>query len=78
VGAQPLLAEPTREALRAAVEPATLVVMGFPARWPAASGEGRPAALRAGPPALLVQRGIRPGALAPRESRTRFSWSLEA
>jgi hypothetical protein len=31
----------------------------------------------ASPPVLLVQRGARPGGLAPGESRTRFSWSLE-
>jgi DNA-binding SARP family transcriptional activator len=68
VTAEPLLAEPTREALRAAVEPATLVVTGFSGRTSVEAGER---------PLLVVQRGVRPGALAPRESRTRFSWSLE-
>src|SRR5206468_1752479 len=28
------------------------------------------------PPTLLVRRGLRPGGLAPRESLTRFTWSL--
>jgi hypothetical protein len=27
---------------------------------------------------VLVHRGPRPGGLAPHESRTRFSWSIEA
>ena len=29
-------------------------------------------------PVLLVHAGPRPGGLAPRESRTRFSWTVEA
>ena len=77
VAAEPLLAEPTREALRAALVPAAVVVTGFPARWPAESGGRQSAVLHAGPPALLVHRGTRPSGLAPRESRTRFSWALE-
>jgi DNA-binding SARP family transcriptional activator len=78
VAAEPLLAEPTGNALRAAVEPATVVVTGFPPRWPAEDlGPSRAALLSAGPPALLVYGGTRPGGLAPRETRTRFSWSLE-
>jgi hypothetical protein len=28
------------------------------------------------PPTLLVHRGPRPGGLAPRGSRTRFTWSI--
>jgi DNA-binding SARP family transcriptional activator len=79
VAAEPLLAEPTEEALRAAVEPATVVVTGFPTRWRAEGlGKARLGLIRAGhPPVLLVHRGTRPGGLAPRESRTRFSWSLQ-
>jgi hypothetical protein len=30
------------------------------------------------PPVLLVHRGPRPGGLAPRQSRTRFTWTLGA
>ena len=30
------------------------------------------------PPVVLVRRGLRPGGLAPRESRTRFTWSIRA
>ena len=79
VAAEPLFADPTSAALLAAVEPATVVVIGFPSRWRAEGlGDLRLALLRSAPaPVLLVHRGTRPGGLAPRESRTRFSWSLE-
>jgi DNA-binding SARP family transcriptional activator len=80
VNTEPMLAEPTEEALMAAVEPATLVVMGISPRW---KREGIGAARRAlvqgaRCPILLVHRGPRPGGLAPRESPTRFTWSIEA
>jgi DNA-binding SARP family transcriptional activator len=79
VAAEPILAEASAEALRAAVEPATVVVTGFPARWPVEPlGGSRSALLGDGPPFSFVHRGTRPSGLAPRESRTRFSWSLEA
>jgi hypothetical protein len=29
-------------------------------------------------PVVLVHRGLRPGGLAPRESATRFTWSIDA
>jgi DNA-binding SARP family transcriptional activator len=76
----PLLAEPTEEALVRAVEPAHVVFAGISPRW---RREGIGAARRtlvrdARPPVVLVHRGLRPGGLAPQESRTRFSWSIEA
>jgi DNA-binding SARP family transcriptional activator len=79
VDTEPILVHPTPEALTEAVEPAGLVVFGISPRWKA---EGIGAARRAlvgsaGSPVLLVHRGPRPGGLAPRESRTRFSWSIE-
>ena len=78
VAAEPLLAEPSHEALQAAVEPATVVLTGFPPRWPRECVRGaRSTLLRVGLPTLLVHRGTRPSGLAPRETRTRFSWSLE-
>jgi DNA-binding SARP family transcriptional activator len=79
VAAEPLFAEPTAAALLAVVEAATVVITGFPSRWRAEGlGDVRLALLRSAPaPVLLVHRGTRPGGLAPRESRTRFSWSLE-
>jgi hypothetical protein len=33
--------------------------------------------LAGGTPVVLVHRGPRPGGLAPTESRTRFSWTLD-
>ncbi len=79
VSSTPLLAEPTEDALVTAVEPATLVVVGIAPRW-RLEGIGtarRALAARARPPVLLVHRAPRPGALAPRDSRTRFTWSLQ-
>jgi DNA-binding SARP family transcriptional activator len=80
VETRPLLAEPTDDALLAAIEGAALVVVGISPRWRREGiGATRRALVRdARPPVLLVHRGIRPSGLAPRESRTRFSWTLEA
>ncbi len=79
VAGESLLVEPTGEALVAAVEPASLVVVGFSPRWRTEGlGDARRALARqARPSTLLVHRGPRPGGLAPRESRTRFTWSIE-
>ena len=76
----PLLADATGGALVAAVQPASVVVAGISPRW---RREGIGAARRAifrdsRRPVVLVHRGPRPGGLAPHESRTRFSWSIEA
>jgi DNA-binding SARP family transcriptional activator len=79
VDTMPLLAKPTEDALIAAVQDATLVVAGVSPRWRREGiGKSRSALVRhARPPVLLVHRGPRPSGLAPRESRTRFSWTLE-
>ena len=79
VAAEPLLVEPAENALVDAVAEATVVVTGLPARWREQGiGEVRDALVGAGgPPVVLVHGGKRPGGLAPRETRTRFSWSLE-
>jgi len=79
VETEPLLADPTEEALVAAVESATVVVIGISSRWRREGiGAVRRALVdRAAPPTLLVHRGPRPGGLAPRASRTRFTWSIE-
>ena len=76
----PVLAEATEQALVAAVEPASVVVAGLSPRWRREGiGATRRALVRsARPSVLLVHRGPRPGALAPRETRTRYSWSIEA
>jgi len=80
VRADPVLADPTAEALLASVESATLIVTGMSERWRREGlGVARRALVRdATAPTLLVHRGPRPSALAPRESRTRFTWSLQA
>jgi hypothetical protein len=80
VESAPLLSDASEEGIVATVERATLVVVGISPRW-RSEGIG---AVRRGlvrhprPPVLLVHRGSRPGGLAPRESRSRFSWSIEA
>jgi DNA-binding SARP family transcriptional activator len=78
VSAEPLLLQPGGEALVGAARDAGLVVLGLSTRWRTEGlGEAR-AALVDGAPGqvLLVRRGLRPGGLAPRETLTRFTWSL--
>ena len=80
VDAEPLLVEPTAESLVAAVEDATVVAVGISPRWRREGiGNTRRALVsHASAPTLLVHRGPRPGGLAPRGTRTRFTWSLES
>jgi DNA-binding SARP family transcriptional activator len=79
VDTEPLLAEPTEDALVAAVADAALVVVGISPRWRSDGiGAMRRALVRAELPVLLTHRGPRPGGLAPRDGRTRFTWSLES
>ena len=81
VETEPVLAEPSEEGLLNAVEPAA---HGRRRRSRSSGGEtgSVPAGVRsfARPraPTLLVHRGLRPGGLAPRGSRTRFTWTLDA
>jgi len=74
----PLLVEPGGQGLARAAEGSGLIVFGLPAGWPERGlGEVRAALAReAGPPTLLVRKGLRPSGLAPERSRTRFTWSL--
>jgi DNA-binding SARP family transcriptional activator len=76
VVAEPQLVELDEGRLLDALDPATLVVMGFPARWPADGLGTTRSTLLDSRPFALVHRGTRPGGLAPRDSWTRFSWSL--
>ena len=75
VVAAPILAPPTTDALLAVVEDGALVIAGIGSRRldPLRSA----LATQARPPTILVHRGPRPGLLAPHESRTRFTWSLQ-
>jgi DNA-binding SARP family transcriptional activator len=80
VDAAPLLADPEPAALVEAVADGAVVAVGVSPRWRVEGiGTARRALVReARPPVLLVHRGLRPGGLAPRESRTRFTWTLGA
>jgi hypothetical protein len=78
VDAEPLLVEPSPQALVAAAHDAGLVVVGLTERW-RHEGVGRArTALAISPhhPTLLVRRGLRPGGLAPRSAETRFTWTI--
>ncbi len=78
IAAEPELVAPAAPDVLAAAEEAAFVVVGLPERWRRDGlGPVRSAlAVDARPPALLVRRGVRPGGLAPRESLTRFTWTL--
>jgi hypothetical protein len=78
VAAETILAEPHEDALADAVSNAAVVVAGLPGRWRAEGLDAARRALLRRSPVLLVHRGARPGGLAPSDSRTRFSWSLES
>jgi hypothetical protein len=77
VVAEPLVAEPGREKIVEAAEDAGLLVVGLSSRWRQEGlGPARSEIARAAPaPVLFVRRGVRSGALAPREEVTRFTWS---
>lgn len=78
IAAEPLLAQPGHESVAALADGAGLLVVGLSSRW-RTEGLGRiRSELAASPPAptVFVRRGVRPGGLAPAESRTRFTWSL--
>ncbi|MGH3135790.1 MAG: AfsR/SARP family transcriptional regulator, partial [Gaiellaceae bacterium] len=78
VHAEPLLVEPTADALVEATRSAALVVVGLTDRWRREGIGHTRTALAASPhhPTLLVRRGLRPGGLAPRGSDTRFTWTV--
>lgn len=77
VSTRPLLAPPSPDRLRNAVEPAGAVIIGLAESWRSTGiGDARRALVAAGAPLVIVHRGPRPGGLAPKENRTRFSWTL--
>jgi DNA-binding SARP family transcriptional activator/class 3 adenylate cyclase len=78
VPTEPLLVNPEPEALVSAAADAGLVAIGLTERW-RREGLGRvrtALATAATFPVLLVRRGVRPGGLAPRDSDTRFTWTV--
>jgi DNA-binding SARP family transcriptional activator len=78
IAAEPLLLALGPEQLVQASAGASLVILGLPERWQKEGLGPTRAALAqlTTTPVLLVRRGLRPGGLAPRDSRTRFTWSL--
>jgi DNA-binding SARP family transcriptional activator len=78
IAAEPMLLAPAVPDVLAAAEEAAVVVVGLPERWQRGDlGRVRSAlAADARSPTLLVRRGLRPGGLAPRQSLTRFTWTL--
>ncbi len=77
ISADPLVAEPGGEGILQAAEGAGLLVIGLSERWRKEGlGPTRSEIARSAPaPVMFVRRGVRPGALAPREDVTRFGWS---
>ena len=77
--AEPLIGRAGLEGVAGLAAGAGILVVGVSERW-RVEGLGKTrSALAARPPApmLLVRRGLRPGGLAPSESLTRFTWSIE-
>jgi hypothetical protein len=76
IATEPVLTRPGPEVIRAS-EGAGLLVVGLSERWREEGlGPVRAEIVKAAPaPILLVRRGTRPGALAPRDDMTRFRWS---
>jgi class 3 adenylate cyclase len=77
VETEPTLLSPRVGALLEASAEGALLVTGFPSDW-RNRGLGTvrsELANAAGLPTLFVRRGVRPGALAPVSSHTRFTWS---
>lgn len=80
VAVEPVLVRQGARGLLTAAERAGLVVAGFPDDWRGSGlGQTRLTLVQESPsPVLLVRDGIRPGGLAPRDSTTRYTWSLDA
>jgi len=80
VATEPLLVPRGPEGVVGASGTAGLIVVGLSGRWHEEGlGKTRLAiAGHAGCASLFVRRGLRPGGLAPQESRTRFTWSIAA
>jgi DNA-binding SARP family transcriptional activator len=78
VETEPKLADPNEDALLEAIDSAGVIVTGISARW-RREGIGamrRALVRRAQAATMLVHSGLRPNGLAPRETRTRFTWSI--
>ena len=78
VDAEPVLVAPEPAALVEAAAGAGVACVGLPDGWRRDGlGATRNAlATRADGPTILVRRGVRPGALAPRGAETRYTWTI--
>ena len=75
--AEPMLVKSGSEGLIEAASECSLLVLGLSARWHREGlGTQRLDIVGAGVPTLLVRRGLRPSMLAPKESMTRFTWTI--
>jgi DNA-binding SARP family transcriptional activator len=78
IAAEPVIVDPSPEALVEVARPAGVVVVGLTDRW-RATGLGRTRTALAVAPdvtTVLVRRGLRPGGLAPPDDGTRFTWTI--
>lgn len=78
VMAEPLLGSPGREGVLTLAEGAGLLVIGMSERWRQEGLGSVRSEIAVSPPAptALVRRGLRPGGLAPSQTRTQFTWSI--
>jgi len=75
--AEPVLARSGSQGLVDAAGDCSLLVLGLSTRWQREGlGTRRLEIVGAGVPTLLVRRGLRPSMLAPKESMTRFTWTI--
>jgi len=76
--AEPQLIPPGPDGIVKASQTGAAIVLGLSRRW-RQEGLGQTrleVARRVRPPVLLVRKGARPSGIAPRETLTRFTWSL--
>lgn len=78
IATEPALVPAGADGVLGAAEDARLLVVGLSERWRSEGlGDVRSAvASRAGVPTLFVRRGVRPSGVAPRETLTRFTWTI--
>jgi DNA-binding SARP family transcriptional activator len=75
--AEPVLVKSGSAGLVDEARDCSLLVLGLSDRWQREGlGRLRHEIVAAGVPTLLVRRGLRPSMLAPRESMTRFTWTI--
>jgi DNA-binding SARP family transcriptional activator len=78
IAAEPVIVEPSPDALVAVARAAGIVVVGLTDRWRTTGLGATRTALAVEPEvtAVLVRRGLRPGGLAPPDDGTRFTWTI--